>query len=63
MTPPEAECLARMSRAMLERGLIMPALTSSSCSTAMTERDIDVLLEAFSKVLAEETDALARLAP
>jgi len=48
---------------MLERGLIMPALTSSSCSTAMTERDIDVLLEAFSKVLAEETDALARLAP
>ena len=42
--PAETELLNAMSRFMLDHGVIMPALTTSSLSTAMTEREIDFFL-------------------
>ena len=60
-TPRETECLARMSRAMLAQGVVMPASTSSSCSTAMTDQDVDLFLRAFERALVQEKEALATL--
>jgi glutamate-1-semialdehyde aminotransferase len=36
-----------MSQSLFSKGVIMPALTTSSLSTAMTEDDIDFLLAAI----------------
>lgn len=43
-TPRETQMLKAMSQFLLGKGVIMPALTTSSLSTAMTEDDIEVLL-------------------
>lgn len=46
-TPFEVEMLQTMSRQLLSRGVLMPALTTSSLSTAMTDADISFLIAAI----------------
>jgi glutamate-1-semialdehyde 2,1-aminomutase len=46
-TPLEIKMLKAMSQSLLSKGVIMPALTTSSLSTAMTEDDINFLLAAI----------------
>lgn len=50
-TPLERGLLARMSQFMLGQGVILPAFSSSSLSTVMTEADIDFFLAAFAEFL------------
>lgn len=53
-TPAETALLNAMSRFMLDHGVIMPALTTSSLSTAMIEQDIDFFLAGFEAFLDGE---------
>jgi len=62
-TQTETVMLARLSRALLDQGVVVPAATSSSCSTVMTETDVDLFLEAFESALTKEKEALMRLWP
>lgn len=62
-TPAETAILRRLSRALLDRGVVMPATTSSSCSTVMTVVDIEFFLDAFAVTLVEEKEALMALWP
>ena len=50
-TPLERGPLARMSQFMLGQGVILPAFSSRSLSTVMTEADIDFFLAAFAEFL------------
>jgi len=55
-TPMEANLLRRMARSMLVKGVIMPPMSCSSLSTAMTDSDIDFFLTAFAEFLDEDDD-------
>ncbi len=55
-TPVEVKLLHQMARAMLARGVIMPPMSCSSLSTAMTEADIDFFVSAFCAVFDEDED-------
>lgn len=46
-TPHEVDMLQTMSRQLLSRGVLMPALTTSSLSTVMTDSDISFLIAAI----------------
>lgn len=58
--PAEADLLNAMSRFMLDQGVIMPAQTTSSLSTAMDESDVAHFLAAFDAFLDSE-DLRSRL--
>ncbi|MFY0614284.1 MAG: aspartate aminotransferase family protein [Hyphomicrobiaceae bacterium] len=58
-TPLETKMLKAMSQSLLSKGLIMPALTTSSLSTPMTDDDIDFLLAAIDEFFA--TDMAKRM--
>ena len=49
--PPQAQALARMGRFMLDQGVIMPAATASSLSTAMGGAELEHLITAFEAFL------------
>lgn len=51
LTPFEQELLRGLSRFMLSRGVMLPAMSSSSLSTAMTDADVDFFLAAFGEFL------------
>ncbi len=53
-TPLEAKLLKAMSQSLIGKGVIMPALTTSSLSTPMTDDDIDFLLAAISEFFDSE---------
>ena len=53
--PREAKVLQAMSRFLVTRGVLMPAMTTSSLSTVMTDADIAHLLTAFEEFL-DSTD-------
>lgn len=53
-TTVEQQVLKGMSWFMLDRGVILPALSSSSLSTAMTDDDIDFFLASFAELLDTE---------
>ncbi|MGI9477569.1 MAG: aspartate aminotransferase family protein [Hyphomicrobiaceae bacterium] len=50
-TPFEVDLLQALSRSLLANGVLMPALTTSSLSTAMTDADISFLLTAIEDCL------------
>lgn len=50
-TAPQSGLLQRMARAMLANGIIMPPMSCSSLSTAMTESDLDFVIAAFRDLL------------
>ena len=56
-TPPETALLNAMSRFMLDHGVIMPALTTSSLSTAMTEQEVDFFLAGFEAFLDDDVSS------
>lgn len=53
-TAAEQKLLKGMSRFLLDRGVILPALSSSSLSTAMTDADIEFFLASFAEFLDTE---------
>ena len=55
-TPAEAQLLRQMARSMFARGVIMPPLSCSSLSTAMTEADIDFFISAFRAAFDEDEE-------
>ena len=58
-TPPEAKLLKAMSQSLISKGVIMPALTTSSLSTPMTDDDMDFLLAAIGEFF--DSDAAKRM--
>jgi glutamate-1-semialdehyde 2,1-aminomutase len=52
----EVELLQRMSRALLAKGVILPPMSCSSLSTAMTDGDIGFFLATFGELLDEDQE-------
>lgn len=60
-TAREAVLLENLSRALLEKGVVMPAASAGACSMPMIDEDIAFFLDAFGRCLDEEKKGLAEL--